>query len=64
MRYAERYGQFINPSKSTIYSGSISLGRLNHLVDLLGFNIGDLPFNYLGCQSSKANLSHLTLNLL
>jgi hypothetical protein len=46
--YALQSGQRINTAKSTIYSGSITQGRLNLIVNLLNFQIGSLPFNYLG----------------
>jgi hypothetical protein len=46
--YALQSGQKINTAKSTIYSGSITQGRLNLIVNLLNFQIGYLPFNYLG----------------
>jgi hypothetical protein len=51
--YALESGQVINTSKSTIYPGSISHGRLNLIVQLLNFNIGSLPFNYLGVPIFK-----------
>jgi hypothetical protein len=51
--YALESGQVINTSKSTIYSGSISHGRLNLIVQLLNFNIGSLTFNYLGVPIFK-----------
>jgi len=38
----------IDPSKSTMYTGSINASRLSQLVHLLGFNIGDLPFIWSG----------------
>ncbi|KAK2352799.1 hypothetical protein QL285_090510 [Trifolium repens] len=46
--YALQSGQRINTAKSTIYSGSITQGRLNLIINLLTFQIGSLPFNYLG----------------
>jgi mannosylglycoprotein endo-beta-mannosidase len=52
-RYAIESGQVINNSKSTIFSGSITPGRLNLIVQLLNFNIGSLPFNYLGVPIFK-----------
>jgi len=60
-RYAKCSGQCINPAKSTIFSGSISRGRLEHLVNMLGFNSGNLPFNYLGVPifKGKPKASHL-----
>jgi len=59
--YANASGQQINPSKSTIYAGSISTGRLNYLVNNLGFQAGEFPFNYLGVPifKGKPKKSHL-----
>ncbi|MCH79620.1 RNA-directed DNA polymerase (Reverse transcriptase), partial [Trifolium medium] len=51
--YALESGQVINTSKSTIFSGSITLGRLNLIVQLLNFNLGSIPFNYLGVPIFK-----------
>jgi len=61
LTYAGCSGQHINPSKSTIFSGSLSTGRLNHLVNLLGFNVGSFPFNYLGVPifKGKPKSSHM-----
>jgi hypothetical protein len=52
--YASCSGQVINVSKSTIYFGGISQISLDNIVNLIGFNIGSLPFNYLGVPL-KAN---------
>jgi hypothetical protein len=52
-RYAYSSGQYINPSKSTIYSGGISQARLASIVNNIGFNVGSLPFNYLGVPIFK-----------
>jgi hypothetical protein len=59
--YALESGQIINTSKSTIYSGSISPRRLELIVQVLNFNIGTLPFNYLGVPifKGKPKSSHL-----
>jgi hypothetical protein len=46
--YALQSGQRINTAKSTIFSGSITQGRINLIVNLLNFQLGSLPFNYLG----------------
>jgi hypothetical protein len=51
--YALQSGQTINTAKSTIYSGSITQGRLNIIVNLLKFKLGNLPFNYLGVPIFK-----------
>jgi hypothetical protein len=51
--YASESGQVINNSKSTIFSGSITSGRLDLIVQLLDFNLGSLPFSYLGVPMFK-----------
>ncbi|PNY16800.1 ribonuclease H, partial [Trifolium pratense] len=53
VRYANCSGQSINASKSTIYSGGISYVRLQNIVNLFGFKVGSLPFNYLGAPIFK-----------
>ena len=47
-RYAQNSGQFVNPSKSFIYAGSINHHRLLNIAASTGFNIGSLPFTYFG----------------
>jgi len=64
LRYVECSGQFINPAKSTIFSGSISQSRLNQLVNLLGFNAGSLPFTYLGVPIFKGKPNSIFLQPL
>jgi ribonuclease HI len=51
--YALESGQVISTSKSTIFSGSITPGRLALIVQHLGFKVGSLPFNYLGVPIFK-----------
>jgi len=60
-RYALSSGQIINTNKSSIFSSSISQSRLAQIVDLLHFNIGSLPFNYLGFPvfKGKPKVCHL-----
>jgi hypothetical protein len=41
-------GQFGNPNKSFIYAGSINHHKLVNIAASIGFNIGSLPFTYLG----------------
>jgi len=59
--YAMASGQHINPSKSTVYYGSISATRIDLITDMIGFNKGSLPFNYLGVPifKGKPKRSHL-----
>ena len=48
LAYAETSGQMVNPQKSSIFAGSITNRRLNHIASILGFKIGTFPFTYLG----------------
>jgi len=52
-RYAICSGQIVNARKSYIYTSGVSQSRLNNIVQLLGFNIGSLPFTYLGAPIFK-----------
>lgn len=52
-RYALASGQIINNGKSTIFFASITPARLNHIVSILNFNIGSMPFNYLAVPIFK-----------
>jgi len=53
MEHAEASGQLVNPQKSSIYAGSITNHRLSQIVNQLGFNMGSLPFSYLGVPIFK-----------
>ncbi|CAJ2641500.1 unnamed protein product [Trifolium pratense] len=53
IRYGQASGQFVNPQKSSIYAGSISQSRLAIIANSLGFQIGSLPFTYLGVPIFK-----------
>lgn len=59
--YAKASGHVVNPKNSTIYAGSISHSRLNHLSSLLGFKVRSLPFNYVGVPifNGKPRASYL-----
>lgn len=52
-RYASCSGQIMNIRKSSIHAGGISRQRLNQIVNMLGFTLGSLPFNYLGAPIFK-----------
>jgi len=51
--YTLASSQRINANKSTIFSGSISQQRLLNIATMFGFNIGTLPFIYLGAPIFK-----------
>ena len=51
--YAVSSGQIINVNKSFIYAGGIQQNRLEQIVNLLNFNVGSLPFTYLGAPIFK-----------
>jgi len=59
--YSQVSGQFVNPQKSFIFAGSISPHRLLNLSHQIGFNIGTLPFTYLGVPifKGKPKIIHL-----
>ena len=59
--YALASCQFINPSKSTVFYGSISNARLEQITNLIGFNKASLPVSYLGLPifKGKPKKSHL-----
>jgi len=48
-RYSEVSGQIINNAKSHFYTGAMSATRVHMISALLGFNVGTVPFIYLGC---------------
>jgi len=52
-RYALDSGQMINTSKSTFFPRAISTARTGQIQQLLNFNIGSLPFDYLGVPFFK-----------
>nr|ABD28670.2 RNA-directed DNA polymerase (Reverse transcriptase) [Medicago truncatula] len=52
-RYADCSGQIMNIRKSFIFAGGITDTRMNNIVNILGFNVGSLPFTYLGAPIFK-----------
>lgn len=58
-RYAKTSSQIINPNESTIYGGSISQARLNHIPSSLSFNIGTLTFLYIWVPIFKWRLKKI-----
>lgn len=58
-RYAETSSQILNPNESTIYGGSISQARLNHIPSSLSFNIGTLTFLYIWVPIFKWRLKKI-----
>lgn len=51
--YGQESGQIVNNTKSILYSGGISDARLQQLINVIGFNKGSFPFNYLGVPVFK-----------
>lgn len=64
LRYAQAFGQHMNPQKYSIFSGSISRQRLIQISNLTGFSIDSLPFTYLGVPIFKGKLNQHISNLL
>lgn len=53
INYSQVSEQFVNPQKSLIFARSISPLRLTNISHQIGFNIGTLPFTYLGVPIFK-----------
>jgi len=53
IKYAQVSSQCVNRAKSSIYAGAISNYRLSSIATQIGFNIGSLPFTYLGVPVFK-----------
>lgn len=52
-RYVNCSGQICNPSKSILFAGSMSSSRHALLAERIGFNMGHMPFLYLGVPIFK-----------
>ncbi|XP_039682998.1 uncharacterized protein [Medicago truncatula] len=48
-RYSKVSGQVINNAKNRFYTGAMSGTRTHMIASLLGFSVGTVPFQYLGC---------------
>jgi hypothetical protein len=48
-KYSEVSGQIINKAKSRFFIGAMSGTRTNMIANMLGFSVGTVPFQYLGC---------------
>jgi len=62
--YAETSGQIVNPQKSSIFAGSISNHRLNHIANQIDFTMVLYLLLILEFQFSKASQNMLIFNLL
>lgn len=52
-RYSEVSGQLINNAKSRFFTGAMSGSCTIMIANLLGFSVGTVPFQYLGCPIFK-----------
>lgn len=59
-KYSAVSGQIINVAKSRFFMGAMTGSRTQMIASLLGFNVGTLPFTYLGCPifRGKLRVSH------
>jgi len=62
-KYSEVSGQVINNTKSRFYTGAMSRTRTNMIVNMLGFFVGMVPFQYLGCTifQGKPKIIHFQM---
>jgi len=51
--YSEISGQIINHAKSRLFTSAMNGARVQMLAGLLGFTVGTILFNYLGCPIFK-----------
>lgn len=62
VKYVECSCQVCNPSKLTMYGGSMSVVRHGLLSSRIGFKMGHLSFSYPGFLFSKESPKFLTFN--
>ncbi|XP_024630075.1 uncharacterized protein [Medicago truncatula] len=62
-QYSEVSGQLINNAKSRFFTSAMTGSRVQMISSLLGFNVGSLPFTYLGCPifRGKPKVSHFQI---
>ncbi|KAF1876311.1 hypothetical protein Lal_00029658 [Lupinus albus] len=51
--YAQASSQHINLAKCKFYTANVAARRISNLSAILGFNVGSMPFNYLGVPFFK-----------
>ncbi|XP_058728727.1 uncharacterized protein LOC131600410 [Vicia villosa] len=54
--YANASGQVFSTVKSSLFARGLSASRINALLRLTGFTIGNMPFNYLGTPTFKGSV--------
>ncbi|KAF1892117.1 hypothetical protein Lal_00036473 [Lupinus albus] len=59
--YATASGQHVNLAKCKFYTSSKDARRIQKLSEILGFNAGSLPFNYLGVPLFKGKPGRIHL---
>ncbi|KAF1877299.1 hypothetical protein Lal_00012070, partial [Lupinus albus] len=62
--YAQASGQHVNLAKCKFYTCSGAARRISNLSAILGFNAGNMPFNYLGVPLFKGKPRRLHLQLI
>lgn len=62
--YASILGKYVNCSKYFIFDGAMSFSRLNFPSDFVGFEIGYLPFVYLGLPLFKGKPKAVFLHFI
>ncbi|KAE9590364.1 hypothetical protein Lalb_Chr21g0318811 [Lupinus albus] len=56
-------GLHVNLAKYKFYTCNGNSRRIQNLSAILGFNVGNMPFNYLGVPSLKGSLEGCIFNL-
>jgi hypothetical protein len=62
-KYSAVSGQIVNNAKSRFFTGNMYVARKNMIDCLLGFNVGVVPFLYLGCPifQGKPKVAHFRM---
>ncbi|XP_039690616.1 uncharacterized protein [Medicago truncatula] len=62
-RYSAVSGQIINNAKSHFFTGAMNGSRTHMIATMLGFSLGAVPFQYLGCPifQGKPKVTHFRI---
>lgn len=62
-RYSAVSGQLINNAKSRFFTGAMNGSRTHMIATMLGFSLGAVPFQYLGCPifHGKPKVAHFRI---
>lgn len=62
--FTDTIGLVVNPQKSSIYYCGVTEHQLHEIIEISGFNLGSLPFKYLGVPLSPCKFRASNVMLL